>query len=39
MMAVYPKSSWPWVRALLHSVYEQPDAGSVHGQFDHVSRR
>src|SRR6187455_2434794 len=24
-MAATPKSSWPWVRALLHSVYEQPD--------------
>jgi putative transposase len=35
-MAVCPKSSWPWVRALLHSVYDQPDAGSVHAQFDRV---
>jgi putative transposase len=24
------------VRALLHSVYDQPDAGSVHAQFDRV---
>jgi hypothetical protein len=24
------------VRALLHSVSEQPDATSVHAQFDHV---
>jgi putative transposase len=31
-----PKSSWPWVRALLHSVYDQPDAASVHAQFDRV---
>ena len=29
-------SSWPWVRALLHSVYDQPDAASVHAQFDRV---
>ncbi len=36
LMAVCPKSSWPWVRALLHSVYDQPDAGSVHAQFDRV---
>jgi putative transposase len=36
LMAVCPKSSWPWVRALLHSVYEQPDAASVHAQFDRV---
>ncbi len=35
-MAACPKSSWPWVRALLHSVYDQPDATSVHAQFDHV---
>src|SRR5918911_1579228 len=36
LMAVGPKSSWPWVRALLHSVYDQPDAVSVHAQFDRV---
>jgi putative transposase len=36
LMAVTPKASWPWVRALLHSVYDQPDAGSVHAQFDRV---
>ena len=35
-MAACPKSSWPWVRALLHSVYDQPDATSVHAQFDRV---
>src|SRR4051794_33400884 len=35
-MAVTPKASWPWVRALLHSVYDQPDAGSVHAQFDRI---
>src|SRR3712207_3885378 len=35
-MAVCPKSSWPWVRALLHSVYDQPDAGSVQAQLDRV---
>ncbi len=36
LMAVTPKASWPWVRALLHSVYDQPDADSVHAQFDRV---
>src|SRR5215217_2495810 len=35
-MAACPKSRWPWVRALLHSVYDQPDAASVHAQFDRV---
>ena len=36
LMAVTPKSSWPWVKALLHSVFDQPDADSVHAQFDRV---
>ena len=35
-MAVTPKSAWGWVRALLHSVYDQPDAASVHAQFGRV---
>jgi putative transposase len=36
LMDVTPKSSWGWVKALLHSVYDQPDAESVHAQFDRV---
>jgi len=36
LMSVTPKSSWPWVKALLHSVYDQPDAAAVHAQFDRV---
>ena len=36
LMAACPKSSWPWVRALLHSVHDQPDDASVHAQFDRV---
>jgi len=36
LMAATPKSSWPWVRALLHSVYDQPDTASVHAQFDRI---
>ena len=36
LMSVTPKSSWPWVRTLLHSVYDQPDASSVHAQYDRV---
>ncbi len=35
-MAATPKASWPWVRALLHSVYDQPDAVSVSAQLDRV---
>ena len=29
-----PKSAWPGVKAMLHSVYDQPDAVAVHAQFD-----
>src|SRR5438270_3221774 len=36
LMSATPKASWPWVKTLLHSVYDQPDAGSVHAQFDRV---
>jgi putative transposase len=35
-MDVCPKSSWGWVKALLHSVYDQPDAKSVHAQYDRI---
>jgi transposase-like protein len=34
LMSVCPKSAWPGVKAILHSVYDQPDADSVHAQFD-----
>jgi putative transposase len=33
-MSVCPKSAWPAVKAMLHSVYDQPDAKAVHAQFD-----
>jgi putative transposase len=36
LMAVCPKSSWGWVKALLHSTYDQPDADAVHAQYDRV---
>jgi transposase-like protein len=36
LMSATPKSAWGWVKALLHSVYDQPDAESVHAQFDRV---
>ena len=35
-MSVTPKSSWPWVRTLLHSIFDQPDAESVVAQYDRV---
>ena len=31
-----PKASWPWVKTLLHSIYDQPDAHSVVAQYDRV---
>jgi len=36
LMSVTPKSAWGWVKALLHSVYDQPNAKAVHEQFDRV---
>ncbi|GAB3260320.1 IS256 family transposase [Kineosporia babensis] len=36
LMAATPKTSWPSVKTLLHSVFDQPDADSVHAQFDRV---
>lgn len=34
LMSVSPKSMWPAVKAMLHSVYDQPTASDVHAQFD-----
>ena len=36
LMSATPKSSWGWVKAMLHSIYDQPDAEAVHAQFDRV---
>jgi transposase-like protein len=36
LMSVTPKSMWPAVKAMLHSVYDQPDAAAVHAQFDRL---
>jgi putative transposase len=33
-MAACPKSAWGAVKAMLHSVYDQPDADAVHAQYD-----
>ena len=35
-MAITPKSSWPWVKTLRHSVFDQPDAQSVAAQYDRI---
>lgn len=31
-----PRSAQPWVRTLLRTIFDQPDAGEVHAQFDRV---
>jgi putative transposase len=36
LMSVCPKASWPWVRTLLHSVFDQADAESVTAQYDRM---
>jgi len=36
LMSTCPKSSVPWVKTMLHSVYDQVDAGAVHAQFDRL---
>ena len=35
-MSVTPKALWPAVKAMLHSVYDQPDADAVNAQFDRL---
>jgi transposase-like protein len=35
-MSVTPKTMWPAVKAMLYSVHDQPDAKSVHAQFDRL---
>lgn len=36
LMSVTPKSMWPAVKAMLHSVYDQPDGAAVHAQFERL---
>jgi putative transposase len=36
LMSATPKASWPWVKTMLHSVYDQPGAASVHAQYDRL---
>ncbi|RHW41321.1 IS256 family transposase [Dermacoccus abyssi] len=36
LMSVTPKSMWPAVKAMLHSVYDQPDRPAVAAQFDRL---
>jgi len=34
LMSVCPKTAWPGVKAMLHSVYDQPEAKAVNAQYD-----
>ena len=36
LMSVTPKTMWPAVKAMLHSVYDQPSAAAVDAQFDRL---
>ncbi|MCV7552034.1 IS256 family transposase [Micrococcus luteus] len=36
LMGITPKNMWPAVKAMLHSVYDQPDGPAVHAQFDRL---
>ena len=36
LMSITPKTSWPWVRTLLHSVFDQADPESVAAQYDRM---
>ena len=36
LMSATPKASWPWVKTLLHPVYDQPGAASVHAQYNRL---
>ena len=36
LMAITPKSSWPWVRTPLHSIFDRPGTKFVVAQYDRV---
>jgi transposase-like protein len=36
LMGLTPKAMWPAVKAMLHSVNDQPDAAAVQAQFDRL---
>ena len=36
LMAICPKPMWPAVKAMLHSVYDQPDTAAVNAQFERL---
>lgn len=36
LMSICPKSLWPAVKTMLHSLYDQPDHSAVHTQFERL---
>ena len=36
LISICPKAMWPAVKAMLHSVYDQPDATAVNAQFERL---
>ena len=36
LMSATARSAWGWVKALLHSVYDQPDTDAVQSPFDRI---
>lgn len=36
LMSICPKAMWPAVKAMLHSLYDQPDAAAVGAQFERL---
>ncbi|MFC7376894.1 IS256 family transposase [Brachybacterium sp. GCM10030268] len=36
LMSICPKGMWPAVKAMLHSVYDQPDQAAVNAQFERL---
>ena len=36
LMTMTPKSAWPALKTMLHSLYDQPDAAAVEAQFDRL---
>ena len=36
LMSITPKTQWPWVKTMLHSIYDQPDRKGVEEQYDRM---
>lgn len=36
LMSITPKTQWPWVKTMLHSIYDQPDRKGIEEQYDRM---